>query len=134
MPPPTAKPTRTTLATVLILSAFVGGVVLLYALQSTAAATNAGTVKVHDGTDLGDTSDDPHVPCTFYIEGFGMEAESGNITIQDWPPTGNQTTVLVSSWIEANDEATADNHFLSGPYSLPSGQRSSRPTLLEKTK
>jgi hypothetical protein len=80
---------------------------------------NSGDVKVHTANDIGSTTNDPHVDCPFYVEGFNMDATSGDLTIKSWPPTGDKTVVIDSSWTA--DAGTPANHFLNGPYSLSSG-------------
>jgi hypothetical protein len=115
------QPARRTRTTVLALTALVGAAFLLYTLLPPAGASNTGTIKVHDSSEIGDNANDPHVACPFYIEGFGMDAVAGTITIKDWPPTGDKTTVLTSPWVVSDDDQTADHHFLAGPFTLPSG-------------
>ncbi|HUR63730.1 MAG TPA: hypothetical protein VM241_04530 [Candidatus Thermoplasmatota archaeon] len=84
------------------------------------ACNNSGTVKVHTINDLGSPSNDPHVDCPFYVEGFNMNASSGTLVIKAWPPTGDKTVVVNDTW--AMDDPDQDNHhFLNGPYTLPTG-------------
>lgn len=83
------------------------------------SGNNAGTVKIHETNETGDTSNDPHVGCPFYVEGFNMEGTSGSLVIKSWPPTGNKTVVLDDTWTA--DGAEPQNHFVNGPYSLPDG-------------
>ncbi len=112
---------RLVLGTVLLLAAS------LLAFGSTGPATatgnsgNSGTIKVHEEGSIGEMHNDPHVACPFYFEGFNMVATSGSIVVKAWPPTGNKQVVLTSNWTASDNEATADHHFLAGPYSLASG-------------
>lgn len=85
------------------------------------ATSNEGTVKVKDGTDTGGKDNEPHVGCTFSIEGFGMEASSGTLHVDSWPPTGDKTTVLTDNWTADGTTGKDANHFVAGPYSLKSG-------------
>jgi hypothetical protein len=92
------------------------------ALPLAVAQGNAGTVKVQDDSDTGDHSNDPHVGCSFSIEGFNMAAASGNITIEAWPPTGaDRSTVLNSTWTADAGSDDSGHHFVAGEFTLPSG-------------
>jgi hypothetical protein len=116
--PPTKLATRIAHATVLAAAA----ILLLLAMPGAATPSNNGTVKVHNFADLGDVSNDPQPGCAFYVEGFGMEATSGTLTIDQQPPTG--TANVVSTTWASNDAANdgfADHHFLNGPFNLPAG-------------
>ncbi|MES2155227.1 MAG: hypothetical protein V4510_08845 [bacterium] len=82
---------------------------------------NAGTVKVQDDSDTGNMSNDPHVGCSFSVEGFNMAAASGTLSIQAWPPTGDRSEVLAANWTADADSDATGNHFVAGEFSLPSG-------------
>lgn len=101
----------------------VGVSLLVFALGGGAASDNQGTIKVHNPGDVGDESNDPHVGCIFYVEGVNMQATTGTLVIQSWPPTGNMTVVVNTTWIAADAPADgfADHHFLNGPYNLTAG-------------
>jgi hypothetical protein len=87
--------------------------------SDTPECNNSGDVKVHTFNDTGSEKNDPHVDCPFYVEGFNMDASSGTLVIKSWPPTGDKSVVLSDTWTA--DAGTPANHFLNGPYSLPSG-------------
>lgn len=88
-----------------------------------ALADNPGDVKIHDPNQLELQRNDPHVGCSFFVEGFNMDATSGTITFEAWPPTGNMTIVHASgaaeTWTADDTNAQGHHHFVSGPYSLP---------------
>src|ERR1041385_6343621 len=88
-----------------------------------ALADNPGDVKIHDPNELELQRNDPHVGCSFYVEGFNMDATSGTITFEAWPPTGDKTIVhatgAAETWTADDTNAHGNHHFLSGPYSLP---------------
>lgn len=100
-------------------------VAILLALAATPAeahVNNQGTIKVHDSADADpDQRNEPHVDCDFWIEGFNMFDDSGELVIYDWPPTGNKSEVLRDVWIGTEEEDGDGHHFLNGPYTLPSG-------------
>jgi hypothetical protein len=86
----------------------------------------AGTIKVHNPGQAGSNANDPHVGCSFFIEGFGMTASSGTITFFGWPPTGSKTVVTASGAAETWSGATSTTghggfDFDVGAFSLPSG-------------
>lgn len=126
----TRPPTRRRLALTTALFAFV--VAGLLALGTPAMAkkvcddtstdddcNNSGDVKVHTANDIGSPNNDPHVACPFYVEGFNMNATSGTLVIKSWPPTGDKSVVVDTTWTA--DAGTPAHHFLNGPYSLDSG-------------
>lgn len=81
---------------------------------------NPGTIKVHDEADADpDTRNEPHVCDDFWVEGFNMAVESGNLTFYGWPPTGDKSIVLESEWTADDEEPQF--HFLAGPFTLPPG-------------
>lgn len=87
---------------------------------------NAGTIKVHDdATADPPMRNQPHVDCVFWIEGFNMEDDEGTIVFYAWPPTGDKTVVTPTgaglTWTSDSTNSHGNFHFLSGPYSLPSG-------------
>ena len=83
--------------------------------------SNEGTIKVHDEADADpDERNEPHVDCEdFWVEGFNMAVDSGDLTFLSWPPTGDKTVVLEATW-EA-DDGEPEFHFLAGPFTLPAG-------------
>ena len=93
------------------------------AVPLAAANGNSGIVKVHDPADNGKMRNDPHVGCSFFVEGFGMDADSGTITIRVWQPTSDTGNVVLSAnWsADGTADSQGDHHFLEGPFSLPSG-------------
>jgi hypothetical protein len=98
------------------------GILLLLAMPASATPDNQGTIKVHEAGSLGDESNDPHVVCSFYVEGFNMQASSGSLVIDQHAPTGS-ANVVTTTWT-ANDvvgDGFADHHFLNGPFSLAAG-------------
>lgn len=102
---------------------------LLAALSATASLTpaaadhgngNSGTIKVHDGTDTQPpTRNEPHVTGDAYVEGFNMAAHEGTLNLYSWPPTGDRTLVLATTW--QDDGGDPEAHFLAGPFDLPCG-------------
>jgi hypothetical protein len=88
-----------------------------------AAANNAGDVKVHDPGMDQDQRNQPHVGCAFFVEGFNMDATSGTITFQVWPPSGDGSVVHATgapgSWQADDTNAQGNHHFVSGPFHLP---------------
>ena len=84
---------------------------------------NAGDVKVHNPDGTGEPENHPHVGCSFFIEGFNMDAESGTITFKVWPPSGLMTVVhatgAAETWTSDETNEHGNHHFVSGPYSLP---------------
>ncbi len=116
----TSRRALVTLTTLL----FVGAIALsLTPLAS--AHGNPGTIKVHDDevADPG-PNNQPHVACDFWIEGFGMQDDSGELIFYGWPPSGNKSEVVPSgddlSWT-GTPEDKKGYHFLKGPYQLPPG-------------
>lgn len=101
------------------------GAVLAVALAVVAAipATsqgNSGTIKVHDGATADpDERNEPHVTGDVFIEGSNMAEDGGDLLLYSWPPTGNMTLVLATTW-EA-DDGEPESHFLAGPFELPCG-------------
>jgi len=106
-----------------IAAAVFGGLLLLFlAIPSGAVPSNHGTVKIQNTEDLGQQSNDPKPGCPFYVEGFGMNAASGTLVIDQQAPTG--TANVVSTTWTANDvslDGFPDHHFLNGPFNLPEG-------------
>ena len=115
----TPTPEHRTRAAAALLAA--GCALLLFlAIPGNATPDNQGTIKVHNPGDVGDESNDPHVGCSFFVEGFNMEAASGTLVIKSWPPTGDMSVVVDTTWA-ADDDEDAGHHFLNGPYSLGDG-------------
>ena len=108
--------------------ALILGTAALLCLSATATASgtaNHGTVKVQEDSETGDHSNNPHVGCSFSVEGFKMAADAGTITIKAWPPEGDHETVVLSDNWTADEGDSADDkdgaHFVAGPYELESG-------------
>lgn len=85
---------------------------------------NRGTVKVHDTSEARPAErNEPHVDCDFWVEGFGLDDARGAMVFFSWPPTGDRSVVTPSGasldWVD--DGVSDDPHFLSGPFSLPTG-------------
>jgi hypothetical protein len=84
---------------------------------------NNGTVKIHDGAGEPSPSEvrnEPHV-CTFHLHFyFADPVQAGSWEIQEWAPTGQKGTVVLSgSYDTAGDgEDRQPEH---GTYSLPNG-------------
>ncbi len=85
------------------------------------AEGNAGTVKVKDDSDNGGMDNQPHVGCTFSVEGFNMAAASGTIVIENWPPGGDRSEALNSTWTADAQSDSSGNHFIAGEFTLPDG-------------
>jgi hypothetical protein len=101
----------------------IGFLLVAAAGAALAAPNNAGDVKVKNPDNTGSPENHPHVGCTFFVEGFNMEASSGTITFKAWPPTGDMTVVHATganeSWTSDGANDQGNHHFVSGPYSLP---------------
>jgi hypothetical protein len=81
---------------------------------------NSGTIKVHDGTAADPAErNEPHVTGDAYVEGFNMAADGGDLLFYTWPPTGDMTLALATTW--TGDDADPAVHFLAGPFTLPCG-------------
>lgn len=93
---------------------------------------NPGTIKVHDEADADpDQRNEPHVDCEdFWVEGFNMAADSGDLTFFSWPPTGDKSVVLEAEWTA--DDGEPEHHFLAGPFTLPAGHYRAEATNAEK--
>ena len=84
------------------------------------AAPNSGSIKVHDdATASPPTRNEPHVEGDFWIEGSNMAVDGGALRVYSWPPTGDRTLVLDTTW--SADGGEPANHFLAGPFTLPCG-------------
>lgn len=95
---------------------------LLAASPATATDNNMGTIKVHDGPSADPPQrNQPHVDCEFWIEGFNMADSSGRIEIRSWPPTGDKSLVLTTSWTGTPEADGKGHHFLVGPLTLAAG-------------
>lgn len=87
---------------------------------------NQGTIKIHDNeTADPDRRNEPHVSCDFWVEGFNMESETGQLHFYAWPPTGDKEEVVPGGDSRSYDGELEDDedgyHFLNGPYFLPDG-------------
>ena len=107
-------------------TAFVLGVATVLALSAVPASAhesgNHGTVKVHDD-EVGQpqpTSNNPHVSCDFWIEGFKMSDDSGHIVFELIPPTSNPPSHIDSDtlWTASGPDEPKGFHFLSGPFNF----------------
>lgn len=104
---------------------FALGIVVALALVAAAAMPamsqgNSGTIKVHDGSGADpDERNEPHVTGDAFVEGFNMAAGEGDLLLYSWPPTGNMTLALATTW--DGDDAEPAVHFLAGPFDLPCG-------------
>jgi hypothetical protein len=98
-------------------------VALALAASGAALASSPGDVKVKNPDGTGDHDNEPHVGCTFFVEGFNMIASSGSITFEVWAPSGHFTLVhatgAAESWTSDGTDAHGHHSFLSGPFSLP---------------
>lgn len=102
------------------------GLAAIVALATPAMAErpNAGTIKVHDNAvATPDEQNEPHVSCDFWIEGFGMEGESGDLVFETMPPPnppppGTSVTPTGDSLTWTADE---NGDFLEGAFQLPDG-------------
>jgi hypothetical protein len=83
---------------------------------------NNGTVKIHDGP--GEPSseyrNEPHV-CTFHLHFFFADPEqAGTWEIQEWAPTGQKGTVVLSGTYDTHGDGE-DRQPEQGVYTLPNG-------------
>lgn len=114
------RPRPRNLVLMLALLVALGATALLSPAAADHGQGNTGTVKVHGGTAADPpTRNEPHVVGDAFVEGFNMAAHEGTIDIYSWPPTGDGTLVLATTW-EA-DDGTPEAHFLAGPFDLPCG-------------
>lgn len=84
---------------------------------------NNGTVKIHEGNtenDPGEVRNEPHV-CTFHLHFyFADPVQAGTWEIQEWAPTGEKGTVVLSGTYDtAGDGEDRDPE--NGVYTLPDG-------------
>ena len=84
---------------------------------------NNGTVKIHEGgteNDPGEVRNEPHV-CTFHLHFyFADPVQAGTWEIQEWAPTGQKGTVVLSGTYDtAGDGEDRDPEV--GVYTLPEG-------------
>jgi hypothetical protein len=84
---------------------------------------NNGTVKIHEGageTEPGEVRNEPHV-CTFHLHFYFADPEqAGNWEIQEWAPTGQKGTVVLSGSYDTAGDGV-DRQPETGVYSLPDG-------------
>jgi hypothetical protein len=84
---------------------------------------NNGTVKIHDGpteTDSGQVRNEPHV-CTFHLHFyFADPTQAGSWEIQEWAPTGEKGTVVLSGTYDTAGDGE-DRQPAEGVYTLPDG-------------
>lgn len=91
--------------------------------MASAHGGNHGTIKVHDDevTDPG-PNNEPHVSCSFWIEGFNMHGSEGDLVFYAWPPTGDKSEIVPTGDTEWSGAANGDGyHFVAGPFELPPG-------------
>ena len=84
---------------------------------------NNGTVKIHEGageTEPGEVRNEPHV-CTFHLHFYFADPEqAGTWEIQQWAPTGQKGTVVLSGTYDTAGDGV-DRQPEEGVYSLPDG-------------
>jgi hypothetical protein len=84
---------------------------------------NNGTVKIHEGAgenDPGEVRNEPHV-CTFHLHFFFADPEqAGTWEIQQWAPTGEKGTVVLSGTYDTAGDGE-DRQPAEGVYTLPDG-------------
>src|SRR4051812_50087587 len=84
---------------------------------------NNGTVKIHEGADEhanGEVRNEPHV-CTFHLHFYFADPEqSGTWEIQEWAPTGQKGTVVLSGTYDTAGDGE-DRQPEEGTYSLTEG-------------
>jgi hypothetical protein len=87
------------------------------------SGSNPGTIKVHDDmTARPETRNEPHVSCDFWVEGFNMAGDSGDLVFTGWAPTGDKSTVaLKAHWNGTPESDGKGAHFLAGPFNLTEG-------------
>jgi hypothetical protein len=76
-----------------------GGLAIAVAGMSQASSAppgDNGDVKIHQsGFSTDDERNQPHVTCSFYLDGFNFDPnQSVTWFIDSWPPTGDRTQVL----------------------------------------
>jgi len=84
---------------------------------------NNGTVKIHDGpgeSQNGEVRNEPHV-CTFHLHFYFADPEqAGTWEIQQWAPTGQKGTVVLSGTYDTHGDGE-DRQPEQGVYTLPNG-------------
>jgi hypothetical protein len=84
---------------------------------------NNGTVKIHEGageTEPGEVRNEPHV-CTFHLHFYFADPEqAGTWEIQQWAPTGQKGTVVLSGTYDTAGDGE-DRQPEEGTYTLPDG-------------
>jgi hypothetical protein len=84
---------------------------------------NNGTVKIHEGAgenDPGEVRNEPHV-CTFHLHFYFADPEqAGTWEIQEWAPTGEKGTVVLSGTYDTAGDGE-DRQPEEGVYTLPDG-------------
>src|SRR5438094_738166 len=84
---------------------------------------NNGTVKIHDGATEpapSEVRNEPHV-CTFHLHFYFADPEqAGTWEIQQWAPTGQKGTVVLSGTYDTAGDGE-DRQPEAGTYSLPDG-------------
>ena len=87
------------------------------------APGNNGTVKIHEGAgenDPGEVRNEPHV-CTFHLHFYFADPEqAGTWEIQEWAPTGEKGTVVLSGTYDTAGDGE-DRQPEDGVYTLPDG-------------
>jgi hypothetical protein len=84
---------------------------------------NNGTVKIHEGpgeNQNGEVRNEPHV-CTFHLHFYFADPEqAGTWEIQEWAPTGQKGTVVLSGTYDTHGDGE-DRQPEEGVYRLPNG-------------
>jgi hypothetical protein len=84
---------------------------------------NNGTVKIHEGAGEnanGEVRNEPHV-CTFHLHFYFADPEqAGTWEIQEWAPTGQKGTVVLSGTYDTHGDGE-DRQPEEGVYTLPDG-------------
>ena len=94
------------------------------AMPGAAVRPNPGTIKVHDNATANpEVSNEPHVSCDFWIEGFGMEGANGDLVFETMPPPNPPPpgTSVTPTGDSLTWTADSNGDFLNGAYQLPVG-------------
>src|SRR5579864_4090424 len=82
---------------------------------------NSGDIKIEGSppeTGGNNNDNDPHVCAPFFVQGFNMATQTGSITFESWPPTGNKSVVLTDSY-NGTPDGQGTFQFQAGPYNNP---------------
>jgi hypothetical protein len=117
---------RTRITACLVALCFLVALPMTVGVASAKTTPNSGTIKIHDdATADPEVRNEPHVSCDFWVEGFNMEDDSGDLVFKSWPPTGDKSVVTPTGddldWTADTGNAHGNYHFLNGPYQLPDG-------------